>query len=217
MIQEDSNTVLASYEDAIAAAGPGGANLAAFVDAHSAYAKEIIEYAANSYVFERGAIYNAELATPEAETAFLAKASEIRARLMAAEGTEQRFESPAPTSLSEAARQRGLTTPALAQRLRLSPLEVVKLNQRLFRPASIPAALIQRLAEALDRTVETISSYLRLPPTLSAQASYKADAAPRMTEQSDFEEAVESSRSLSEEDKTFWRAQARDRAGEMES
>jgi hypothetical protein len=116
----------------------------------------------------------------------------------------------------EAAKQRGLTVPALAARLRLSPLEVMKLNQRLFRPDSIPGSLVRRLADAVGQTVESVAGYLQLPPTLSAQASYKAESTPRLAEQAGFAEAVESSRALPDHDRAYWLDQVKTGGTSME-
>lgn len=195
---------LAAYEDAAnAATAPGGVNLPAFVEAHPEYRAEIMEFASYQFVFERGAVYNAEAAAPEFEANLLARARSVRERMQGAAAQT----APAIASLVESAKQRGLALPALAQKLQLSALEVTKLNQRLIRPETIPAALVRRLAEALNQSVEAVAQYLRLPPTLSAQASYKSEAAPRVAEQIDFADALESSRALSPEDRAYWKEQ----------
>ena len=193
---------LAAYEDA--AAAPSGADIPKIVESYPEARGEIIDYASYKFVFERGAVYNSEVTTADFETRALARATRVREEMRAAGAKSF----SALGSVVEAAKQRGLTVPALAQRLRLSPLEVTKLNQRLIRAESIPSSLIRGLADALGRSTDAISGYLRLPPTLSAQASYKADAAPRVPEQVDFNEALESSRALSEADKAHWRTQA---------
>jgi hypothetical protein len=196
----DIYSALAAYEDAKAAYG--SVDLPAFVEARPECRDEIIDYASYQFVFENGAVYNAELLAPKAEERLLARAAAIRAK--------RERNAPAIASLVEAAKNRGLTVPALAQMLRLSPLEVSKLNQRLFRPDSVPASLVRRLAETLDQTFEAVSGYLRLPPTLSAQASYRAEAAPRVAEQSDFADAIDSSRPLAPEDRAYWQKEMRD-------
>jgi hypothetical protein len=193
---------LAAYEDA--SATPGGADIRKIVGAYPEARGEVIDFASYKFVFEHGAIVNADVTTADFENRALARAAAIREEMMAA-GVKSKS---ALGSVVEAAKQRGLTVPALARRLRLSPLEVTKLNQRLIRAESIPSSLIRSLADALGRSTDAIIGYLRLPPTLSAQASYKADAAPRVPERVDFNEALESSRALSEADKAYWRTQA---------
>lgn len=203
MAKRDIYEALADYEDA-AAAAPAGTDLAAFVEAHPDQRGEIIDYAAYKFVFEHGAVYNPDCLTPESEERLLTRAQAMREIRRAA----SRVMAPAMTNLVDAAKQRELSVPVLAARLRLSPLEVTKLNQRLFVPESLPAALVRRLAEAIGQTREAVTVYLRLPPTLAAQASYKAEAAPRIVDQADFVEAVESSRALSPDDRAYWLGQA---------
>jgi len=153
-------------------------------------------------------VYNADAITKEAEDAALKLGREIQARMMAAEGLSLQTPSPILASLVDSARKLGLSVPDLARKLRVTPLEVVKLNQRLFRPESLPTSFVGRLAESINESIEAVSSYLRLAPSLSAQTSYKADSAPRVAEQVDFIDSLKANRTLSDEDKDFWQAQA---------
>jgi hypothetical protein len=200
MAEKDVLHTLTAYQ--VAAESADGVNLPAFVEAHSEHYAEVLEYASYQYVFERGAVYNAEVAAPQFEANLLARAESVRARMQKATQAAR-----AIISIVESAKHRGLAVPELAQRLRLSALEITKLNQRLIRPETIPAALVSRLAEVLNQSVEAVAQYLRFPPTLSAQASYKSEAAPRIAEQIDFADALESSRALSAEDRAYWKEQ----------
>ena len=82
------------------------------------------------------------------------------------------------------------------------------LMERMVRPATIPLLLIQALAEALNRSVEQVRTYLVLQPQPSA--AYRSRKQPLPT-QADFSELVEHAE-LSDTDKARWLAEPPDPA-----
>jgi transcriptional regulator with XRE-family HTH domain len=123
--------------------------------------------------------------------------AEMRARQTAA--APARLE-----SLLETAKKQGLTPKTLAERLGVGLSLVAKLQQRHLRFATIPAELIQRMADALQVSADQVRDYLRQSPTLAAGASYKSDGVPQTTGQEDFAQAIRNCRELTEEQKGFW-------------
>jgi len=213
MKNDDIQNVLASYEDA--SARPGDTPLEEWVERYPEHTGELVRFATYNYVFEHGIPYMVDRAEAGQESLFLSRAAAIRQRLMRQDGSLSTACSPL-TSLLVAAKERSLTTPGLAQRLQLSPLEVVKLNQRLFRAATLPKALVAQLAVLLDRSFQEVAAYLRQPAMLAAQASYRAEAAPRVGEQEDFRTAVASSRNLTDAQKAQWLAADEALLGDLE-
>lgn len=112
----------------------------------------------------------------------------IRSRRMAAVNA-----SPSPLrSLLDAARERGMEAEEAASRLDVPFGVFVKLHRRLISPESVPATFVRRLAEAVGRTADEVSAYLRQPPTLAAGASYRADSTPTVGTQESFADALRS-------------------------
>ena len=224
-MNDDIQTVLAAYD--AAAARAEGTPLEDWVHRHPEHAGGLTQYAVYNYVFERGAAYVVD--TTGEKSLFLARAASIRERMMREERLDHamagqpatRSELQAAyagplTSLLHAARAKGLPVPVLAQSLEISPVEVVKLNQRLFRATTLPRALVARLANLLDRSVQEVAAYLRQPAMLAAEASYKAEAAPRLAAQEDFQAAIAASRNLTDAQKARWLAVDEDLLGDAE-
>jgi hypothetical protein len=206
---EDINMILSAYSDA--ASRPGGTRLEEWVRRYPQHERALVQFALFNFLFERGGA--AAEVTPAQETRFLERAALIRQKMMqsATLARQSRMR-----SLIEAAKERGLSVPALAERLFLTPLEIVKLNQRLIRAATIPNALVQQLASLLERSREEIVDYLRLPPTVAAQANYRADRTPHVQEPQDFREALMDSPNLSEDHRAYWLAQAQEARDDRE-
>ncbi len=82
------------------------------------------------------------------------------------------------------------------------------LMERMVRPATIPLLLVQALAEALNRSVEQVRTYLVLPPQLSAAFRSRRQPVPT---QADFSELIKHAE-LSDADKARWLAEPPDPA-----
>ena len=107
------------------------------------------------------------------------------------------------------ARALGMRLPALAQRLRLHPEILVKLDQGFIRVDSVPRRLLEQLAAALDSSAELVLASLpQTPQTASAQ--YYADRAPEPARQQSFADALAQAESLPEADRHLWQAVLRE-------
>lgn len=131
---------------------------------------------------------------------------------------------PPLTGLASEAEARGLSVAALAQTLRLDRTLLLRLDQRVLEAWTLPAALIDRLAQALERTTDETRAYLAGPPKLASGTHYKAKAAPKMMQergvlqspvrQPSFADEVRRNTKMSDEDKAFWLGEEQQEEGE---
>ena len=117
------------------------------------------------------------------------------------------------TSLASEAQARGLSLADLARSLRMDRTLLVRLEQRVLDAWTLPSALIDRLAQALERTSDEISAYLGGGQRLASGTHYRSRTAPRMLAERpaasrSFADAVRGSQQMSDEDKAFWLAEA---------
>jgi hypothetical protein len=201
---DDINLILAAYSDA--AERPEGTQVTEWVQKYPQYARRLMSFATYNHTI---GCDDARLADdPAAEARFAARANVVRERMMAAQGVTGYATARVPfASLLEAAKGLGLNAPTLARQLNVSPLEVIKLNQRMYQAATLPRKLVTDLADALRVSFTEMAAYLRQPATLSAQVSYKADAAPQIAAQEAFSTAVSASRNLTDAQKAVWLAE----------
>lgn len=82
---------------------------------------------------------------------------------------------------------------AVAKRLNISNLLLIRFRDRAIDAATIPGRFVQRLAFELGVTVEAVSAYLRSPPVMVAGQSFRSSVKPSVTDQISFEQAVETS------------------------
>lgn len=106
--------------------------------------------------------------------------------------------------LLKEAKARGLSIHKLAEATRLSAALVRKLDRRLIVFVSIPTKAIAVLARAVARGKEEVSDYLRGQPMLPNGASYKAEAAPNLSEPEDFFEAIREDETFPEQWRRDW-------------
>ncbi len=144
---------------------------------------------------------------PTPDAAELALAGEaLRKALRRVAGTP--LAQPAP-GLMARARALGMRLPALAQRLRLWPEILVKLDQGFIRPDTIPRRLVEQLAATLDCPTELVLAWL--PPTpRTVGAQYYADRTPEPPRQESFAEALARAQGLPEADRQWWLAALRE-------
>lgn len=107
-----------------------------------------------------------------------------------------------PVSLFGAAADRGLSADALAAATGLTVTLLRALSNRAVVVASVPSAVVDALGRALGHARSAISTYLALPPTLTAAAAYKADRAPKAPAQRTFAELVELDPELTDAERT---------------
>ncbi len=143
----------------------------------------------------------------EREESIVRRGMDVAARLLAARRTPVAPEENAPplTGLRKEAAACGLTIQALASATRLSVPLLVKLDRRLIRFASIPRQAIERIGAELGRGFDAVAAYLQGDPQFASQASFRADAAPRMPDPQDFFDAVETDLTMGETQKNEWR------------
>ena len=120
---------------------------------------------------------------------------------------------PALIGLASEAQARGLSLADLARSLRMDRTLLVRLEQRVLDAWTLPSALIDRLAQALERTSDEISAYLGGGQRLASGTHYRSHTAPRMLAERpaasrSFADAVRGSQQMSDEDKAFWLAEA---------
>ncbi len=118
---------------------------------------------------------------------------------------------PPLTSLVSDAAAQGLDVPALASALRLDRLLLGRLEQRLLDAATLPLALIQQMAQLLDRAPGEVAAYLRGSPRLAAQAHFRARRTPSLplseAERASFVQALQSGQDMSGEDRAYWQGE----------
>ena len=114
-----------------------------------------------------------------------------------------RTEQPISSLLAEAATH-NLNIGKLAALSELSVPIIAKFEQRLISFSSIPREAIQNVAQTLQRSFESVATYLQSPPAFASGASYKTDTAPEMPSQQDFATAIKDDRMLSEDKKARW-------------
>ncbi|HZT41139.1 MAG TPA: hypothetical protein VFA07_03060 [Chthonomonadaceae bacterium] len=161
-----------------------------WLDRYPEHAADLLQWAAQAPLADRAETLYTD---PEGEARTLA------AGLKAVAEFRARYETSLTSLLT-----RGLNATSLAERLSLSVPLVFKLERRLLSFASLPAVLIDRLAEALQVTERQVRDYLNQPPTLAAGANYRADSAPKAVRQQDFLQAVRTDHEMTEEQKAFW-------------
>jgi hypothetical protein len=107
-------------------------------------------------------------------------------------------------SLLAEARSHGVERSQLARQLGLGTAVLLKLDRRLIRFATIPRELLRELAAVVQRDIASVAAYLQQPPTLSAQAAYRAEQAPRVADAEDFADALRADPTMTEAQRTRW-------------
>lgn len=107
-------------------------------------------------------------------------------------------------SLTEAAKAKGLNKKGFAAAIGLSVSLVQYLEKRRLDFASIPQAVISKVAQILETGEETISAYLNQPPNYAAQASFKTNTRAEEMPPKNFTEAVSEDQTLTPEEKRRW-------------
>lgn len=82
---------------------------------------------------------------------------------------------------------------AIAKRLDLSSLFLVRVRGRAIAAATYPQRFIQRLAGELETSPMALLDFLRAPPTMAPGLSFRSAVKPEVADQISFETAVETS------------------------
>jgi hypothetical protein len=182
---EEPDAVLTAFAQAQSA--PNGAKLSEWTARYPAHARDMARLAAQTWAGE-----NRESALPDSTSRCrsIAMAS-LRAFRPEPKPAEVITFSAAPmTSLLAAAEAAGRDAEGVASLLDLPSALFWKLHRRLIDPDSVPRSLTAALADALNRTLDEVAAYLRMPPQLAAGASFRSDDAPSVGQQESFEEAL---------------------------
>ncbi len=83
---------------------------------------------------------------------------------------------------------------AVAQKLDISNLFLVRVRERAIDATTIPRHFVQKLATELASTTDAISAYLRSPPTMSTNLSFRSNVKPEVPAQIPFHKALETSK-----------------------
>ncbi len=173
------------------AASPDWATLVSWIERYPAFEQELTEFAVSWSRAEALAPVS-EPAQAEVEERVRRGVAVARRVLAAQPGVAAAEAGATISSLLEAGRSRGLTPQQLAEQTDLSPVLVRQLDRRLIRYASIPGAVIDRIAQIVGEESASIRRYLMGGPRLAAGARYKAEQAPTLAEPQEFAAAVRS-------------------------
>ena len=81
----------------------------------------------------------------------------------------------------------------VAKRLDISNLFLIRVRERAIDAATIPWRFVQRLATELGATADAVSAYLRSPPAMVSNQSFRSNVKPEVSAQISFEQAVDTS------------------------
>jgi len=189
-----ADAVLAAFAQATEA--PGGAKLADWIARHPGHAGDLARLAADRWAGD----------TMPASAATAARMQSIgMAALRACRPAPVRAAAAAPmTSLLATVKAAGLTADTLSAKLDLPVALFWKLHRRLIAADSVPRALVADLADTVNRTLDEMAAYLRMPPQLAAGASYRSDDAPEVGAQETFAEALQSEPEATDAQRRRW-------------
>ena len=198
--QEALDDVLDAYLDE--APDPSAEDLTAWVRRYPQYREELTDF-----TVARSRMLHLPPASTEPvdEAALITRGMSVVRTVLRSE-REKRAAEPPPASLLEEGQRQGLNLHRLAALTDLSAALWRKLDRRLFRPESLPAQLLQSIADVIRCPVAVVQRYVALPPRFAYGAQYRASATPRLVEQEDFFEAVRNDVSLSDEQRQRWLA-----------
>ena len=199
MQKNERGTVDSIIEQYVASSpGPSREILARWVERYPQYAEALAEFTVNWTAAT-------PLAPPAAnDTEHAASAAARHRGLVQAVLDRQalRPEDAAPLrGLVAEAQARGLSRREMAAALDLSIALVDRLDRRLVRYQTIPAAILESISRLLSTGTQQVARYLQGAPLLPTAASYRSEQAPAVPQAQDFAAAVEADRTLSPERK----------------
>lgn len=198
---EETDAVLTAF--AQAQAMPGGAALGEWTARHPAQARDFARLAAQAWA-------GREIEAPAPSVAShyqsigLAALRAYRPEPKPAEVITFSANMAPITSLLAVAEGAGKDADSIASLLDLPSALFWKLHRRLIAPDSVPQTVIASLANAVNRTVDDVASYLRMPPQLAAGASFRSDDTPSAGQQESFEDALQNEPDLTEAQRSRW-------------
>jgi len=192
--QYEIDRITARYEDEYRAGK--SPKIAEYIQRYPHYAQELAEFA----LFYHTQGLDQGEPGPTAASQLSPAAQATRARLH-----EQVLShaNPPLSGIIKQGRQAGYMAPKLAEMVGLSLDILAKLDAHAIIGASIPRALIRRLADTLRVSPEAVASYLGHQQAAPGGAFFYAEQAPEQRQES-FLEAVQNSPVLSPEQKRAW-------------
>lgn len=116
------------------------------------------------------------------------------------EPESQHFSDAPLTGILKASQELGFSDEQLVERTGLSHVLVTMFDLRQIKLVTTPRGIVERIAAAIQSSVEQVAEYLQGAPRFAADANYKADeTAPELDEPQDFAEAVLDDPTLTEE------------------
>lgn len=183
--------------------GPDWTGLKAWLDEYPYYAAELMDFAA-AWAQSEGMprAHGAEAISGErvAQIARAALDAALAEYPLTSATTDTDGQAAFP-GLLDAGERLGLKLRDIARAAGLSAAIVRKLDRRLITAATVPGAVVGRLAEVLHTGAATIQSYLEQPATLADGAQFRAEQTPELARRETFDEAVRKDQLLSNDEK----------------
>ena len=195
---DESDAVLTAF----AQAGQSGATLSEWTARYPAQAKDLARLASQAWAGDEQESVVAESATHYRAIGMTA----LRACRPEPKIAEVFTFSASPpiASLLAAAQAVGKEADDVARALDLPSAIFWKLHRRLIAPDSIPRTLIASLAASVNRTLDDVAAYLRMPPQMAAGASFRSDSAPSVGAQESFDQALKAEPDATEAQRSRW-------------
>ena len=183
---------------------PTAGNVQKWVERYPQFREDLIEFAA--VWAEQLVLPAAEEIGAEAEKVLVDRAMSHVLNVAYSRDVEtlERTTSDDPVhSLTQDAQRAGTRPVQLAKACGLDLNLLSKLNSRQIQPWTIPAELIGKLAEQLNKTVAALKIFFAGPPRAATGKAYLSRGKPTGKAQQSFADAVRQS-SLSDEEKARW-------------
>ena len=196
---DESDAVLTAFAQAQAA--QGGAALSEWTARYPAQAKDLARLASEAWAGDER-----EVSAPDTAARYRAIGMTALRACRPEPKTAPVFTfSAAPmASLLAAAQAVGKEADDVAAALNLPSAIFWKLHRRLIAPDSIPRTLIAGLAESVNRTLDEVAAYLRMPPQMAAGASFRSDSAPHLGAQESFADALSAEPEATDAQRNRW-------------
>jgi hypothetical protein len=107
-------------------------------------------------------------------------------------------------SLLKAGTEAGLSADQLKDEFNLSMVMMRKMENRFLLGETIPADLIQRMAQTLKRNTQEVLSYLNQEPMIPGGLRLKSHQSPKIGQKESFFDALRKDDSLNEDQRTYW-------------
>ena len=156
-----------------------------WMERHPEFAEELMDFAA-----ARAYVRNVDEGPLPDEERYAAIGLNVLKSVLGTEVT-------ALNSLTEVAEAKGWKKPEFARKLGLSMSLLMYLEKRRVTIATVPKAIVAKIAELLETSEREIGAYLLQPPSMAGEASFKSQTRPEEERQKDFADAVREDQSLS--------------------